>query len=127
MNWLETRILKILKSGRRPVIHLRPGMQIVVPRRSRPGRPRIRDEARPFAHYADPRACKSRARCAAPGCGKRLKKDQRGACSEACDATVFDHALYLLRILGVSREDLLMHYRGPKPTTSSGGINTTNR
>lgn len=56
MRNLEEEIAEILRTGMRPVIHLRPGMQVIPPKQPRRGRPRVRQPDRPCAHYADIRA-----------------------------------------------------------------------
>src|SRR5262245_43344897 len=106
MPALDERLKAILASGRRPSITLFPGTEILIPKR-RTGRPRVRDERLPFRHYRDPRAAKRRATCLAPTCRKRLRADQRGACSEACRDAVINEALMTFYLLGFSREELL--------------------
>jgi hypothetical protein len=106
MTTLDQRLTAILAAGKRPSITLYPGMEIVVPK-GRVGRPRVRDDSLPFLHYADPRASNRRARCLAPGCGKRLRVNQRGACSETCSDAVFNHALQMFRLIGVTTQELI--------------------
>lgn len=53
MRTPEEQIQAILKMGRRPVITLSPGMQMIPPKLPRRGRPRVRHPHRACAHYAD--------------------------------------------------------------------------
>ena len=79
----QRQIDELIRQGRRPAITLSPALEIVIPKR-RTGRPEIRDPNARCRHYVDPRAYKHPARCLARGCNRRLRRDQRGVCSEAC-------------------------------------------
>ena len=114
MRTLEEQIAAILKRGMRPVIHCLPGMQVIPPKQPRPGRPRVRRPGRPFAHYRDDRVKGNRAisppRCLMRGCGKRLRRDQRGACCETHAAWVANDALLRLRAVDVTGDELREWY-----------------
>ena len=110
MPTLHERINAIVRSGKRPAITLSPALEIVVPKR-RVGRPVIRDLAKPYAHYKDPRAATRRARCVQ--CHRRLRVDEIGVCSDECGDAAFNQALYLWRMIGATREDVLQYFKGP--------------
>ena len=114
MRTLEEQIAAILKMGRRPVITLSPGMQVIQPKQPRRGRPRVRHPDRPCAHYADIRAGGRRQhppRCLRSGCQNRLRRDQRGACcSDHADWVVSD-ALLKLRAVNVTQDELRQLYK----------------
>lgn len=117
---LQERIDVMVAQGKRPVIELTPGMQIVMPKR-RVGRPRVRDSQTPYRHYADLRAGKQRPRCLARGCNRCLGVRQRGVCSESCGDTIFNRALFLLRSVGATRAEILEFFpdAGPTPAPPS--------
>lgn len=113
MRNLEEEIAEILRTGMRPVIHLRPGMQVIPPKQPRRGRPRVRQPDRPCAHYADIRAGGRRQhppRCLKRGCDKRLRVDQRGACCAAHADWVVNDALLKLRAVDITQEELMQLY-----------------
>lgn len=112
---LDERLRAILASGRRPSITLFPGAEILMPKR-RVGRPRVRDLAKPYAHYKDPRAATRRARCLY--CHRRLRVNEISVCGEACADAVFNQALYLWRMIGATREDILQYVKRPTPPTA---------
>ena len=109
MSRLEHRIRAILRSGKYPRITLLPGTQIYIPKR-RVGRPRVRTQGMPFKHYKDPRSGKTQARCLAKGCSRRLRSNQRGACSEGCADQIVNQSLLALRLVGVPKTELLEIY-----------------
>jgi hypothetical protein len=109
MRTLDARLAGILASGRRPSITLFPGAEVLLPKR-RVGRPRVRDERLPFKHYRDPRAGKYPARCLSRSCRKRLKANQRGVCSDACRDAIFNEAMLMLYLAGISKADLIAVY-----------------
>jgi hypothetical protein len=113
MPTLQQQIDAILRTGKRPSVTLWPGIEIVMPKRRR-GRPRVRDLARPFAHYADKRASVRPVRCLAEGCQRRLKVRQRGTCCEAHGDAVFNQALSLLRMIDATKEEVTECYAGPQ-------------
>jgi hypothetical protein len=114
MTMLEARIAEIMKSGRRPVIELFPGMQVIPPKQPRRGRPRVRQPGHPHAHYRDDRVKGNRAicppRCLMRGCGKRLRRDQRGACCEIHADWVVNDALLRLHAVDVTGANLREWY-----------------
>lgn len=116
MRSLWDEVAEIVKAGRRPLVTLSPGMEIIRPKRPRRGRPRVRRPDRPYAHYRDDRvkggAARTAPKCLKPGCTKRLRVNQRGACCpEHADAVVND-ALMRLRAVDVTRAELLGFYEG---------------
>jgi len=92
-TWRE--LLEAAQAGKATKVLLTPGQRIVRPKR-RPGRPRVRG-ATAFGHYAgyDP-AKGGRPRCARRGCGKRLKRDERFACSPEHAQQAIDQARTVL-------------------------------
>jgi len=113
MATLQEQIDAIIRFGKRPSVELRPGAEVLVPKKRR-GRSRVRELDRPFAHYADRRASIRPVRCLARGCQRRLKAHQRGACSEFCADAVFNRALALLWMIDATKEEVAEHYRGPQ-------------
>ena len=115
MRTLEEQVAEILKTGMRPVIHLRPGMQVFPPKQPRRGRPRVRRPDHPYAHYRDDRVKGNRAisppYCLKRGCRKRLRRDQRGACCAAHADWVVNDALLKLRAVDVTSAELQEWYR----------------
>lgn len=61
-----------------------------------PGRPRVRDPHRPFAHYKGFDGRRTRPRCARRGCSRRLLRDQRMCCSPDCERQVLEQSRALL-------------------------------
>lgn len=57
-----------------------------------PGRPRIRDMARLFSHYAG-NVNGAQSRCRRPGCRRHLRRDQSLACSRRCADELIKAAL----------------------------------
>jgi hypothetical protein len=112
MPTITERIDAILAVGKRPAITLWPGYEIITPK-GRRGRPRVRDTALPYKHYADPRSNNRRARCL--GCGRRLRRNQWAACSPHCADQAVNDALYHLRLLRVTRGELMALYRFDGP------------
>lgn len=113
MRTLEEQIQAILKSGGRPVIECRPGMQVFPPKQPRRGRPRVRHPDRPCAHYADIRAGGRRQhppRCLRRGCQKRLRVHQRGACCPDHADWVVNEALVMLLAVDVKKTELMQLY-----------------
>jgi hypothetical protein len=108
MPTVTEKINALLLQGKRPAVVLFPGMEIVVPK-GRAGRPRVRDAVMPYKHYADPRSNNRRARCL--GCGRRLRRHESGACSLECADLAVNDALLHLRLLRVTRDELVTLYR----------------
>ena len=113
MKTLEDQIAAILKTGRRPIIHCLPGMQVTPPKLPRRGRPRVRHPDWPCAHYEDIRAGGRRThppRCLRSGCQKRLRVHQRGACCADHADWVVSDALLKLRAVDVKQAELMQLY-----------------
>jgi hypothetical protein len=112
-EWGE--VAAILNAGKRPIITVFPSMMATVPKRSHPGRPRVRHPDRPCGHYRDDRAAGGPGthppRCLRRGCNKRLRVDQRGACCEAHADAVVNEALAMLRGVDVTRAELMELYK----------------
>lgn len=108
-------VAAILRAGKRPVIRLLPSMMATVPKRSHPGRPRVRHPDRPCGHYRDDRAAGGRGKnppiCLRRGCHTRLRVHQRGACCDAHADAVVNDALAMLRGVGVTRAEVLELYK----------------
>lgn len=108
-DWLNSSIEEALKNNRRPVIKLLPSAEIKLPKRPR-GRPRLYPEGTPrYYRYAGLHG-RSRPRCLAKRCTHLLRRDQKAACSPECADKIFNHALWLLDLLGTTKEEIVNHF-----------------
>lgn len=115
---LQSTIDALLKQGKAPKVTFLPGTEIANPRHPlHRGRQRVRPIDDPWSVYKGRRG-KARPRCLARGCKHELQVKQIGACSPACADAVFNHALFLLRNIEATPEEILEHYRGVQSKTA---------
>jgi hypothetical protein len=96
---------RVAKAGHSPQIVLTKEHLVRRARQSR-GRPRTRDGALPFKHYAGARG-RGCPYCLNRGCRKRLRINQRGACSPSCADAIVSDALYRLWAAQITKGELL--------------------
>lgn len=113
---LEAQIAAMLRRGKRPVITISPGLQVVPPKRPR-GRPRTRDPQNRYAHFAAKHGS-TYPYCRAKGCRNYLKMHQTIACSQECADQIFNYAMNLLRNIQASAEEILAHLSAAESKTA---------
>lgn len=111
------KVDEMVSRGKAPIVKLNPATEIRKPRRPR-GRPRI-IFTKNRQHYpmATPKGWALR--CRAPGCQKKLRKDQLTiCCSPACEARLRDICETYLNVLNgdMNPTDLPPYYRTSRNT-----------
>lgn len=109
MALIEEQLQEALTRGKRPEIILSPGAQVVIPK-GRPGRKRKWPIGTPrYLRYVGLRG-RNRPYCMARSCKRQLRIDQKIACCPEHEDKIFNQAMYMLRQLGSTKEEILTYF-----------------
>lgn len=102
---IKDHIKALRRQGKNPIIELTAAALIKTPKRAT-GRPRKYPEGFPLsARYVGKRG-RARPTCGARGCSKSLRMNQRMACSDVCESSIINDAIYRLKQCGVTLAQL---------------------